>query len=101
MKMCEAAVNASGIGAELDVLLSVDAIKMYKPRPEVYALVTSHFKCAPLAVTLVSSNRWDVMGAMRHGFRGIWVNRGKLPGEYGEADMVLNDLSALPDLALR
>jgi 2-haloacid dehalogenase len=100
MKMCEAAVNAAQIGRDLDSLLSVEAVKMYKPRPEVYALVTSHFGCAPRDVTLVSSNRWDVMGAMHHGFRGIWVNRGKMPGEYGEADMILNDLSALSDLAL-
>ena len=47
----------------LDAVLSVDAIRIYKPRPEVYALVTERFKLAPADVVFVSSNRWDVMGA--------------------------------------
>ena len=44
--MLKGAVDAAGIGGNLDAVLSVDTIRMYKPRPEVYALVTSHFKCA-------------------------------------------------------
>ena len=40
---------------------SLDAIRIYKPRPEVYGLVTEHFKLAPADVVFVSSNRWDVM----------------------------------------
>ena len=44
-KMLAAAVAAAGV--TLDAVLSVDAIRIYKPRPEVYALVTRHFKLAP------------------------------------------------------
>jgi 2-haloacid dehalogenase len=99
-EMVKAAVEGAGIGALLDAQLSVHTLRMYKPRREVYALVTDHFKCAPGDVMFVSSNRWDVMGAGRAGFPCAWVNRGKMPDEYGKATTILNDLMGLPDLAL-
>ena len=42
--MLKGAVDAATIGGDLDAVLSVDAIRMYKPRPEVYALVTEPFQ---------------------------------------------------------
>ena len=93
--MLKGAVDAAGVGADLDAVLSVDAVRMYKPRREVYALVTDHFKCKPQDVTFVSSNRWDVMGAQAFGFRTAWINRSKAPEEYGKADTILSDLSSL------
>jgi 2-haloacid dehalogenase len=99
--MLDAAVNAAGIGGDLDAVLSVDSLKMFKPRPEVYRLVTDHYKCTPREITFVSSNRWDVMGAMTQGFHGVWVNRAKLPDEYGPVGTMLDDLSALVDRAVK
>ena len=55
--MLKGAVDAAGIGADLDGVLSVDSLNMFKPRPEVYGLVTSYYRCAPADVTFVSSNR--------------------------------------------
>jgi 2-haloacid dehalogenase len=93
-KMLAAAVQAAKI--DLDAVLSVDALRIYKPRPEVYALVTERFKLAPSDVVFVSSNRWDVMGAAAFGFRTAWVNRAKMPEEYGPAPTtVLADLGGL------
>ena len=93
-KMLAAAVQAAKI--DLDAVLSVDALRTYKPRPEVYALVTERFKLAPSDVVFVSSNRWDVMGAAAFGFRTAWVNRAKMPEEYGPAPTtVLADLCGL------
>ena len=99
--MLAAAVDAAGLGADLDAVLSVDAVRMYKPRPEVYRLVTTHFGVAPAEVTFVSSNRWDVMGATAFGFRAAWINRGRMPDEYAELPpaRVLTDLGGLADLA--
>jgi 2-haloacid dehalogenase len=93
--MLDAAVDAAGVRADLNAVLSIDAVRMYKPRREVYALVTDHFKCTPQDVTFVSSNRWDVMGAQTFGFRTAWINRSKMPEEYGKADTILSDLSSL------
>ncbi len=100
-RMLEAAVEASGIGRLLDAVLSVDAVRVYKPRPEVYALVTERFGIAAERVAFVSSNRWDIMGAAAFGFRPVWVNRARVPDEYAEYApvRVVADLSALPALA--
>ncbi len=99
-KMLAAAVEAANIGGDLDAVLSVDAIRIYKPRPEVYALATEQFKIAPGEVVFVSSNRWDVMGAAAFGFRTAWVNRTKMPEEYDPApSATLADLNGLMTMA--
>jgi 2-haloacid dehalogenase len=101
-KMLGAAVEASGMTDVLDAVLSVDAVRMYKPRPEVYALVTGRFGIKPEQAVFVSSNRWDVMGAAAVGFRPLWVNRARLPDEYTDQPptQIVTDLSAVvsPDL---
>jgi 2-haloacid dehalogenase len=99
--MLKGAVDAAGVGGDLDGVLSVDALKMFKPRPEVYGLVTGHYKCTPADVTFVSSNRWDVMAAVSVGFRGLWINRGKMPDEYFDFPprQELSDLNELLTLA--
>jgi 2-haloacid dehalogenase len=95
--MLEAAVQAAQLKDSLDAVLSVDVIRMYKPRPEVYALVTQALVCKPADVTFVSSNRWDVMGAAAFGFRTVWVNRANMPDEYSGSSppVMLSDLRAL------
>ena len=95
--MLHGAVDNAGIGGDLDGVLSVDVLKMFKPRPEVYALVTDHFRCAPKDVTFVSSNRWDVMASVSVGFRGVWVNRARMPDEYPDfaPERIVPDLSSL------
>jgi 2-haloacid dehalogenase len=83
-------------------VLSVDAIRLYKPRAEVYALVTDAFAIAPQDIAFVSSNRWDVMGATAFGFRCVWVNRANLPDEYPEFApvKVVRDLVSLAALEI-
>ena len=95
--MLQGAVDNAGVGADLDAVISVDGLKMFKPRPEVYALVTEHFHCAPADVTFVSSNRWDVMAAVSVGFDAVWVNRSGMPDEYSDfrPKRTLTDLTAL------
>ena len=97
--MLASAVAAGGLAADLDAVLSVDAIRLYKPHPDVYALVTDHCRVEPAGVVFVSSNRWDVMGAAAFGFAATWVNRFNLPDEYPEAPprRVIPNLTALVD----
>jgi 2-haloacid dehalogenase len=101
-QMLRGAVEAARIGGDLDTVLSVDTIRIYKPRREVYALVTAAFKLAPTDVAFVSSNRWDVMGATAFGFRCVWVNRANVPEEYPEFApvKVVRELSALATLEI-
>ena len=101
-RMLDGAVNGASLGGELDGVFSVDAIRLYKPRAEVYALVTDAFKFKPTDVAFVSSNRWDVMGATAFGFRCVWVNRAGMPDEYTEFApvKVVRDLASLATLDL-
>jgi 2-haloacid dehalogenase len=95
--MLNGAVDAAQIGDQLDAVLSVDAVRQYKPRREVYELVTKTFSVAPGGVVFVSSNRWDVMGAASFGFRALWINRAAMPDEYPDATPIatLTDLGAV------
>jgi len=101
-RMLKGAVTAAGIGGDLDAVFSVDSIRIYKPRMEVYALVTKAFALAPGDVAFVSSNRWDVMGATAFGFRCVWVNRANAPDEYPEFAplKVVRELNALATLEI-
>jgi 2-haloacid dehalogenase len=101
-RMLEAAVEAAGLAAFLDAVLSVDTVRLYKPRPEVYRLVTAATGAKSDEVVFVSSNRWDIMGAASFGFRPVWVNRAKMPDEYADVPPIqtIANLSRLASLAL-
>jgi 2-haloacid dehalogenase len=94
-RMLASAVDAAGFSGLFDAVLSVDTVRLYKPRREVYALVTDAFAVTPAEVIFVSSNRWDVMGAVAFGFKAFWVNRARMPDEYGD----LAPLREIADLA--
>ena len=99
--MLSSIVEAAGVKEHLDAVLSVDSVRLFKPKPEVYALVTDRFAVKPAEVTFVSSNRWDVMGAAAFGFRCVWVNRSGMPNEYAALPpaAVVSNLSGLLSLA--
>jgi 2-haloacid dehalogenase len=82
--MLAAAVGAASFGKLLDHVLSVDTIRIYKPRREVYALASTALALSPVGIGFVSSNRWDVAGAAAAGMMAIWINRSGAPAEYGE-----------------
>lgn len=94
------ALEAAGLAALLDAVLSVDPLRRYKPHPSVYALATERFRCQPHEIAFVSGNAWDAYGAARFGFRVHWLNRGGQPAEYWldalAAGPPLTDLAALP-----
>jgi 2-haloacid dehalogenase len=99
--MLASAVTSAYLDAELDAVLSVDSVRMFKPRPEVYRLATEAMNVAPGDVIFASSNRWDVMGAHAFGLRTVWVNRGGLPDEYSAhaPERVVPDLRSLVGLS--
>jgi 2-haloacid dehalogenase len=99
--MLEAACKSSGIGELFEAVISVDEIKVYKPDPRVYDLISTRFRMFPEAISFQSSNRWDAAGATAFGFRSVWINRNALPDEYDEFKpaAVLPNLTGLPTLA--
>lgn len=99
-EMLQAAVDNAAIGSLLDHVLSVDVLGFYKPRHEVYALVTKAIEADKREILFVSSNRWDIAGASQFGFKPVWVNRAKLPEEYADLKPLatIDSLAALPVL---
>lgn len=82
--MLHDAVRSAGLDGLFDAVISVEAAGVFKTDPRTYGLVTEAFAVAPGDVTFVSSNRWDVAGAVSFGLQAIWVNRSGAPDEYNE-----------------
>lgn len=87
----------TGVNAHLDGALSVDSLKMYKPRPEVYQMAADRLGMGKQEILFVSSNGWDIAGAKNYGFVCGWVNRMKKPVERLGAtpDFIVSDLKEL------
>jgi 2-haloacid dehalogenase len=80
-RMLEAVVRSSGLAGALQHVLSVDAVRTYKPSPRVYELGPRAFGMPAGEMLFVSSNAWDVAGAKAFGYRTCWCNRAKAPME--------------------
>jgi 2-haloacid dehalogenase len=98
-RMLAAAVRHAGLEALLVDVLSVDAVRLYKPAPVVYALGPARLGVPAGRIGFVSSNGWDVAGAKSFGFQVAWVNRsGAPPEELGlTPDLEVADLTGLVD----
>lgn len=81
-EMLNAAVKSAALDQILDDVFSVDEVKRFKTDPSVYDIVTTAWRLYPAAVSFQSSNRWDVAGATKAGFRTVWINRADQPDEY-------------------
>ncbi len=89
------AVASAGMGDLLDASLSIHELRAFKTTPAAYGLVERYLGVAPGDVSFQSSNRWDVAGGVKFGFRGVWINRTDAPEEYTD----LAPAKTLPGLA--
>lgn len=98
--MLEGAVGSAGLTGVFEGLFSVESVRVFKPHPSVYALVTEGMGLAPAEVLFVSSNGWDACAGAAFGFTAAWVNRDAQPMDrlFGRPHHVLKDLAALPGL---
>ena len=79
--MINEAVKNSKLENLIDDIISVDDIKSYKPDPEVYKFACKKLNCDTKEIIFLSSNSWDIYGALNYGFDSIWVNRKSVPIE--------------------
>jgi 2-haloacid dehalogenase len=70
-------------------VLSVDAVRRFKPASEVYQMAAAQLGVAVGGLRMIAAHDWDVSGAMRAGCAGAFVAR---PG------MVLDPLAERPDV---
>ncbi|GJL82712.1 MAG: haloacid dehalogenase [marine bacterium B5-7] len=96
-EMLKSAVESSAIDRWLDAVLSVDALKIYKPDPRVYQLACDQFRLKPDEIMFMSSNAWDAAGAKAFGFSVTWINRFRQRSEKlgVKVDHEIFDLTAL------
>ena len=98
-RMLAGAVRSSGLDGVFAHVLSVDTVAVYKPSPRVYELAPLALGVEPGEILFVSSNGWDVAGAVAFGFRTCWCNRTNAPAEELEAtpDYEVDRLDAIAD----
>ena len=98
--MLDAAVRHTGIGNDLDAVLSVETVGVYKPHPSVYELPCKQFGVSLREISFQSSNAWDAVAAATFGMRVVWCNRyGQQPERLtAQPDVEVQTLSTLPKI---
>jgi 2-haloacid dehalogenase len=96
-KVVKKQLQLGGIADHFEKILSVDAVKSYKPAREVYEYAAIELSVAPADILLVAAHAWDVAGAMAAGWKAAFVQR---PGKSlnplaKKPDFVVKDLNAL------
>jgi 2-haloacid dehalogenase len=102
-KMLHTVVENAGLESYFTAILSVDALKTYKPNPQVYQLAVTKLGISKEKVLFLSSNGWDVAGSKSFGFTVGWINRTGNPiEELGvQPDYQVQDLLELAHLISR
>lgn len=73
--MLNAGLANAGLAGILDLVLSTDAIKTYKPDPLAYRLGVDAFKLPKEQIAFAAFASWDAAGAAWFGYPTIWINR--------------------------
>ena len=80
-EMLRSVVLNAGFESKIRLVLSVDAVRVYKPHPAAYQLAVSGLGVEANEIVFVSANGWDVAGAKAFGFQACWLNRSNAPVE--------------------
>ncbi len=92
-------LDHAGVLPRFSKIVSVDAVRTFKPDPAVYEYLVSELNARKEMVWLISSNPFDVIGAKSCGLRTTWVQRDPKrvfdPWEF-ESDIVVHGLAELP-----
>lgn len=71
----ESLLATAGIRDRFDDVVSVEAVRSFKPDPAVYEHFLQQSRTEPGDAWLVSGNPFDVIGAISAGMRAAWVRR--------------------------
>jgi len=74
-EMVAAVLGHAGIDGYFEDIISVDALQTFKPDPAVYRHVIEIAGVDPGDCWLVSSNGFDVIGAVSAGMKAAWLKR--------------------------
>ena len=69
------ALKHAKINDLLHRVISTEQVHAYKPSPIVYEFLEQQLGYPANKIVFVSSNSWDIAGAVSYGFYSIWLNR--------------------------
>jgi 2-haloacid dehalogenase len=75
VEMVEAVLVNAGIDGYFESVISVDALETFKPDPRVYRHMVEAAGVGPENCWLISSNPFDVIGAVAAGMPAAWLQR--------------------------
>lgn len=96
----ESLFQTAGIAEFFEQIVSVDAIKTFKPDPRVYEYLLQVTGTRREECWMISGNTFDVLGAHRFGLKTVWVKRSdrKVMDPWGyDPDLVIHSLSELTE----
>jgi 2-haloacid dehalogenase len=68
-------LETAGISDYFEGVVSADDMKTFKPNPGVYSHFLREANSTGANTWLISSNPFDITGAISHGMRGAWIKR--------------------------
>ncbi|WKD51263.1 haloacid dehalogenase type II [Microbulbifer spongiae] len=74
-KAVESLLRHAGLRDYFQAIVSCDCIRTFKPDPAVYSYLMRKTRVLAKNLWLVSSNPFDVIGAMSAGLQAVWVKR--------------------------
>lgn len=85
----QALLQGAGLEGYVERVLSVDDVKLSKPRPEVYLHAARAAGVAPGELALVATHAWDIQGAKAAGLMAGFVARGqRFPAVMRQPDVI-------------
>ena len=95
-------ISYAGLSDYFELLISVDEVRAFKPAPEPYHMAASKLRVDVEQVRLIAAHDWDVLGALRAGFRGAFIARGVRTYHplYDKPDVIGPDLNKVTDQIL-
>ena len=100
-------LERDGLADLVDIVVSADDVKRWKPSPVVYKYAAEAVDMQPEELAVVTVHAWDAMGAKHAGFTTGWASRseGIFSPVMGQPDVtgaslveVVNGLLALPKI---
>ncbi|MES2923048.1 MAG: haloacid dehalogenase type II [Verrucomicrobiota bacterium] len=99
----EKQLKSAGISGYFERNFSVDAVRKFKPAPEVYQQIATELGVDGSQLRLVAAHAWDIVGAQRAGWAAAFIAR---PGKAlyplgGRSDVVGPDLRDVADQIIK
>lgn len=95
-------LSNAGLADFFEAVLSVDAVRVFKPHPAVYRMAAEKLEAPIGRLRMIAAHSWDTTGAIRAGMRAAFVARpGTFLGENDERPEIIGaDLEEIADRLL-